>query len=159
MNLKKLTPIELLQLQDTVKKELKQRNIIRTMNNPLGDYTEWLTANALGLKLENNSKAGYDGTDLEGLRYQIKGRRVTTTNNTRQLGAIRNYEHKDFDILTVLIFNEQFTVIEAVLIPHEIIAEYATYRPHVNAHILRLKGPILLNPKVTSFIDSVNQSF
>jgi len=32
--------------------------------------------------------------------------------------------------------------------PHEIIAEYATYREHTNAHILILKGAILNDSRV-----------
>lgn len=148
MYLKEMRIKELLQLQVSITNELKSRGVVRTQNNPLGDYTEWLVANALDLKLEANSKAGYDGLSKTGVRVQIKGRRVTPKNNSRQLSAIRKYDEQDFDELAAVIYNENFDVIEALLIPHEVVGEYASYREHVNAHILILKGPILSDPRV-----------
>jgi len=148
MHLKKMEVKELLQLQASIINELKDRCVVRTQNNPLGDYTEWLVANALDLELEASSTAGYDGVSKTGSRVQIKGRRVTPANNSRQLSAIRKYNEKDFDELAAVIYNENFDVIEALLIPHEVVGEYASYREHVNAHILILKGPILTDPRV-----------
>ena len=148
MNLSEMKVKELLQLQAAATNELKQRGIVRTQNNPLGDYTEWLVTNALDLELQANSKAGYDGINKKGVRVQIKGRRVTPQNNSRQLSAIRKYEEKDFDELAAVIYNENFEIIEALLIPHNVVGEYASYREHVNAHILILKGQILTDPRV-----------
>jgi len=150
VQLSELTVKELLQLQAAATNELKSRGVVRTQNNPLGDYTEWLVSEALGLELQANSKAGYDGINKEGERVQIKGRRVTPTNNSRQLSAIRKYADKDFDSLAAVIFDEHFNVLEALLVPHEVVGEYASYREHVNAHILILKGPILSDPRVKS---------
>lgn len=148
MNLQELSIKELLCLQAAVTDELKERKVVRTKNNPIGDYTEWLVAKALNLDLQANSKAGYDGIDKNGLRVQIKGRRVTASNKSCQLSAIRKYAEKDFDILVAVIYNESFEVVDALLIPHEVVGEYASYREYVNAHILSLKGPILKDPRV-----------
>lgn len=155
MRLSELTDKELLQLQASATNELKGRGIVRTQNNPLGDYTEWLVAKALDLKLQANSKTGYDGVSKDGVRIQIKGRRVTPTNNSRQLSAIRKYVEKDFDALAAVIYDEHFNIIEALLIPHEVVGEYASYCEHVNAHILILKGPILSDPRVQSIKQAV----
>ncbi|MDK9559134.1 hypothetical protein QQF73_15985 [Marinobacter sp. M216] len=155
MQLTDLSVKELLQLQVSATNELKARGVVRTQNNPLGDYTEWLVARALNLELQANSKAGYDGVGKDGLRVQIKGRRVTPTNNSRQLSAIRKYAEKDFDVLAAVIYDERFNIIEALLIPHEVVGEYASYRKHVNAHILILKGPILIDPRVQSIKEAV----
>jgi hypothetical protein len=148
MDLRESTVKELLQLHSSILDELKRRRIVRTRNNPVGDYTEWLVAKVLGLELATNSSAGYDGIDSEGQKFQIKGRRITPEKKSRQLSAIRKLEEKDFDQLAAVIFNENHEIIEAVLIPHEVIGEYATYRSHVNAHILYLKGPILNDPRI-----------
>lgn len=148
MNLQEMSVENLLRLQSSVVDELKRRQVVRTKNNPLGDYTEWLVAKGLNLKLATNSSAGYDGIDENGLKIQIKGRRITPDNKSRQLSAIRNYEVVDFDYLAAVIFDENYNIIDAVLIPHEVIGDYATYRSHVNAHILILKGPILTDPRV-----------
>ena len=90
MNLKSLEIKELLQLQGEIINELIERGIARTQNNPLGDYTEWLVAQSLNQELEPNSKAGYDALNSEGIRIQIKGRRLTSRNPSRQLSAIGN---------------------------------------------------------------------
>lgn len=148
MRLSELTDKELLQLQASATNELKARGIVRTQNNPLGDYTEWLVAKALDLELQANSKTGYDGVSKDGIRIQIKGRRITPTNNSRQLSAIRKYDEKDFDALAAVIYDEHFNIIEALLIPHEVVGEYASYHEQVNAHILILKGTILSDPRI-----------
>jgi hypothetical protein len=147
VHLKNLETKELLNLQAAVITELQERNIVRTQNNPLGDYTEWLVSKALDLELQSNSKAGYDGISKNGVRVQIKGRRITPKNKSRQLSVIRKYEDKDFDLLAAVLFNESFEVIEAYLIPHEVVGQYAVHRNHVNARILILKGPILNDPR------------
>ena len=148
VNLKKFTEKELLQLQGNVTNELIDRGVVRTQNNPLGDYTEWLVSEALNLKLEANSKAGYDATGSNGVRIQIKGRRVTPKNKSRQLSAIRNYEEKDFDELIAVIYSENFDVIEAYQMPHEVIGQYASYAAHSNAHNLIMNGAILTDTRV-----------
>ncbi|WP_110708140.1 hypothetical protein [Salinicola sp. CR57] len=154
MELADLTVKELLQLQASATDELKARNIVRTNNNPLGDYTEWLVARAFRLQLQTNSKAGCDGIRNAGshdeLRVQIKGRRVKPRDKVWQLSAIRNYALNDFDVLVAVIFDELFDIIEAFWIPHLVIGDYASYRAHVNAHILCLRSSIVLDPRVTS---------
>lgn len=150
INLTELTPLELLQLQSSVITELRERNIVRTSNAPLGDYTEWLVAHHLNLNLEANSKAGFDATTKgdDKTRIQIKGRRPTEANPSRQLSVIRKYDEKDFDELVAVIFNEDFTVKEAYRMPHEVIGRYAKYRPHPNGHVLILQGPVLEDDQV-----------
>ncbi|MES9844131.1 MAG: hypothetical protein ABW131_05730 [Candidatus Sedimenticola sp. 6PFRAG5] len=142
---------ELLQLQASVIDELRARGVVRTKNNPLGDYTEWLVSKALGLKLATNSAAGYDATDADGIRYQIKGRRITPENQSRQLSAIRNLAEKDFDFLAAVVFDEHYSIIDAVIVPHELVGEYASYRKHVNAHVLHLRGAILNDSRIQDF--------
>lgn len=143
MNLSHLQTKDLLKLQSEVIGELRSRGILRTMNNPVGDYAEWLVASALDLKLTSNSAAGHDAESGTGKKIQIKARRVSHNNNSRQLGAIRNLDKGDFDELVAVIFNESYEVVEAVSIPHSIVKKYSTYRSHVNAHILHLRGALL----------------
>ena len=145
---KSLTTPELLQQYALILAELRAREIIRTANSPVGDFGEWLVANRLGLTLEGNSKSGYDAVDSAGTRYQIKCRRLTVKNQSRQLGAIRNLSSGDFDYLVAVLLNEQFEVQQVLKIPHRIIDRYAQYRMHVNAHILVLRGGILNDPLV-----------
>ena len=74
-------------------------------------------ARAFGWKLQNNSSSGYDATDANGIRYQIKCRRITPRNPSRQLSFIRNLPDIPFDILAGVLLNENFKVLRAVLVP------------------------------------------
>jgi hypothetical protein len=153
LNLGELEPIELLRLQANATAELKRRKIVRTNNNPLGDYTEWLVANMMSLNLAANSKSGYDAISDAGVTFQIKGRRVTPENPSRQLSAIRNYAGKDFDWLIAVIFDEDFKVINAYLVPHEVISDYYPHRDHVNARVVVMTGAILKDKRVMEFTE------
>ncbi|MGE6993152.1 DUF6998 domain-containing protein [Pseudomonas sp. NPDC047961] len=156
MNLATLSTHNLLKLQAAVIGELKVRGILRTKNNPVGDYAEWLVASALNLKLAKNSAAGHDAESDSGKKIQIKARRVTADNKSRQLGVIRNLEKIDFDELVAVIFNESYEVIEAVSIPHSVIAEYSTFRPHVNGHVLHVRGALLSDNRIRNICVELN---
>ena len=134
---------ELLRCFADILDELKQRNVVRTRNNPVADYAEWLVAQKLGLSLERNSKSGYDATNISGERFQIKSRRLDPSNKSRQLSVIRNLDTAEFDYLIGILFNRDFTVNEAYKIPHSLIAKYAQFSKHQNGYILHLRGDIL----------------
>ncbi|HDW2598736.1 TPA: hypothetical protein RLU61_004450 [Escherichia coli] len=42
-----LNNLELLSLHSEILTQLRSRGVIRTKNNPVGDYAEWLVSNAL----------------------------------------------------------------------------------------------------------------
>lgn len=151
MDLPDFTELTIAQLLDThsaVLDELRHRNVIRSKNNPTGDYAEWLVSTKLGLTLETNSVKGFDATDLHGLCYQIKGRRATPENKSTQLGVIRNLDGKDFDFLVAVIFDANWQVRYAAKIPYRTVPLLATYRPHVNGHIMHLRPTVFDNPSV-----------
>ncbi|HOP79619.1 MAG TPA: hypothetical protein PLZ21_03540 [Armatimonadota bacterium] len=134
---------QLLKLYADVLVELKKRNVVRSSNNPVSDFCEWLVADSLGLTLQPNSTSGFDALDSEGKRYQIKARRQTATNTSRQLGVIRNLEVQKFDYLIAILFNMDFSILEAYQIPHGVIGKHARYSEHQIGHILVLRGAIL----------------
>ena len=150
-----LSVLELLSLHSGILTELRSREVIRTKNNPVGDYAEWLVSKALGMTLLSNSSAGADAIDSDGLKVQIKARRVTPDNPSRQLSALRNYEAADFDYLIAVIFDEAYNVLDGYKIPHEVIRDYARHSEHVNAHIINLKGAILSDPRVISIKENL----
>ena len=154
-NLDSLTPVELLQVHASAIEELRQRGIVRTSNNPLGDYTEWLVAKSMNLTLEANSKAVHDAVSEAGVRFQIKGRRVTASNQSRQLSAIRNYEAHDFDWLVAVIFGGRYEVLNAYLVPHEVLGKYGRHRDHVNALIVLMSGAIAEDPMVVEISEQI----
>lgn len=152
-NLTDLTVSELLKSHGAVLDELKRRGVVRSKNNPTGDYAEWLAASRLGLKLETNSAKGFDATDPQGLRYQIKGRRVTPDNPSTQLGVIRSLGEKDFDFLLAVIFDADWQVLRAARIPHRTVEHLATFRKHQNGHIMHLRPSVFGNEDVADITD------
>ena len=147
-DLSELTIAELLATHSAVMDELQHRKVIRSKNNPTGDYGEWLVSTRLGLSLETNSAKGFDATDSQGMRYQIKSRRVTPANKSTQLGVIRNLEGKDFDFLLAVIFDENWQVLYAAKIPHQTVFSLATFRSHVNGHTMHLRPVMFENQSV-----------
>ena len=136
--------------------ELRQRRLVRSSNNPVSDYAEKIVCEKLKLSLAGKSSKGFDAVDEKtGMRYQIKSRRLTRHNMSRQLGVIRNLDQKLFDYLIAVIFNESFEPVEIWKIPLETIPKYARYSEHQNGHILVLTGKILEDKTVTLISDSV----
>ncbi len=93
--------------------------------------------------LQPNSRKGLDALDDKGVRYQIKCRRMHSSNVSRQLSVIRNLEEETFDFLIAVLFRRDFSVLEAYKIPHNAVGRYSHYSSHQKGHILTLTGPIL----------------
>lgn len=143
VNLKKLSSIQLLRNHFGIMEELKKQGVIRTRNNPISGYAEWLVSKKLNLLLTGNSTQGVDAIDKKGKRYQVKARHLVSPSSSRQLGVIRNLGKKQFDVLLVVMFDRNFNIENAYLVPHKIIGRYARYSKHQNGHILIIKGGIL----------------
>lgn len=141
--LKSQSARQLLQLTGAVIDELVSRDINRTGNNPLSDYTEWLVARCLGLKLASTSTQGYDAIDDEGRKYEIKGRRITPRNKSRQLSAIRDIDGEHFDFLIAVVFDAQFEVYRAFKIPRSVVKAKGKYKAHTNSIILHARDSLL----------------
>ncbi|MEX3555805.1 MAG: hypothetical protein VB131_04125 [Burkholderia gladioli] len=135
---------DLLAAHCAVLEELKRRGVTRTGNNPTGDYAEWLVASKLALRLAGKSSKGYDATDERGARYEIKGRRVTPQNRSTQLSPLRNLAGAHFDYLVGVVFDSEWRVMMAAKIPHKVVSTVASYRAHVNGHVMHLRSTVLL---------------
>jgi len=141
-NLRRRSSRELLRLYAAVMRELRNREVIRSTNNPVADVAELLASRAFKLTLETKSTAGFDGVARDGTRYQIKGRRRTPDNRSTQLSAIRNLHGNKFKYLLAILFDEQFNVERALRIPRDVVRRYARYSKHVNGHILTLRAVV-----------------
>jgi hypothetical protein len=115
--------MELLALYARVSDELRERMLTRSSNNPTGDLSECMFYIAFGWNRTGNSSAHVDAVDSEGNRYQIKGRRITRQNKSRQLSAIRDLGACHFDFLAGVLFAEDYSVTRAAIIPRSLIVE------------------------------------
>jgi hypothetical protein len=128
------TPVSaLLELHADVLTELRRRAIVRSANNPTGDYGELLFSRAFGWMLSANSSADADAVDAQGTRYQIKCRRLATPQGSRQLGFIRRLPERPFDQLAAVLLDNRFRVLRAAVIPYEIVEARAAYVDSVRA--------------------------
>jgi len=147
--LDEFAPKELLCLFGSILDELQSRSIVRTSNNPVSDYTEWLVSTRLNLKLAGNSEKGFDATSgSDGLKYEIKARRVTPANKSRQLSAIRDIEGKHFDFLIAVVYNKNFDVILALKIPHAVVVGRSSFVEKTNSYKLMAEDSLKSEPGV-----------
>ncbi len=130
---------DLLKLHGSVLDELRRREVVRTSNSPVGDYAELLFATAFGWDLESSSAAGHDATDKDGLRYQVKSRRLTKANGSRQLSFLRRLPEKKFDFLAAALFDGACQVQRAIILPHEGLEARCRYSKHANGWLFRLE--------------------
>lgn len=134
IELSKLSPKELLGLHASIGEELRARKITRSSNNPTGDLAEYLFCRAFGWLRAENSNRNIDATGQNGERYQIKGRRITAQNTSRQLGAIRDFEGRHFEFLAGVLFTASYDVLRAAIIPYDVVAAKATFISRTNSH-------------------------
>jgi hypothetical protein len=156
-NLKQMSIGHLLWTYSNVLVELQHRGIVRSANNPVGDYAEYLVVSALGLQRAPKSTKGYDAVDGSGHKYEIKGRRPTSSNKSRMLSAIRNCEAAHFDYLAGVLFTEDFGFEKACLVPFSMVVAEAKYRSHVNAHILELRDSLWSRQGVVDISDRIRR--
>jgi hypothetical protein len=138
--------------------ERRQRGVVRSANSPVGDYAELLVCRALALKREPLSTKGYDATDKRGRRYEIKGRRPTDENPSRQLSAIRDIDGEHFDFLAIVLFAPDFAVTHAFVVPAAHIKAAAQYRKHVNAWILQARDSLFTQRGVRDITELVRRA-
>lgn len=83
-----------------------------------------------------------DAIASDGIRYQIKGRRLTRHNKSRQLGAIRDLGGAHFDFLAGVLFAEDYGVKRAAIIPYSVAVQRATFVEHTNSHKFMLRDDV-----------------
>lgn len=147
-HVKYLSIAELLILHVQIGEELRQRGVVRSANNPTGDLAEYLFCSAFGWQQAPNSERGYDAIGEDGTLYQIKGRRIHRRNKSRQLSAIRDINSRHFDVLAGVLFDDDFNVIKAALIPIEVVVERSTFIAHTNSNKFFLKDDVWNAPGV-----------
>lgn len=134
---------DLLQLNAGIGDELRAREICRTSNSPVGDVAEFLFHRTFGWTLETNSKAGFDAVCPKLGKIQIKSRRVSVHNPSRQAGDIRNLDKRLFDYLAGVVFDHAYNVHVAMLIPHNLVVELATAIHHTRSSRIYLRDDLL----------------
>ena len=146
---------DLLELHRQINEELRLRNIVRTANNPIGDLAEWLFCRAFNWKMAPNSEKSFDADDGT-YTYQIKARRLHHRNSSRQMSAIRDLD--GFDFLAVVLFDENYRIVTAAIIPNSIVQEETTHTQHTNSHRFILRDKIFQYPSVRMVTETLKKT-
>lgn len=147
-DLNQMSELELLRTTEAIIDELCRRGIVTNRNKPIGDYTEWLVCKRMCLDKAKNNQSGFDATDKDGYRYQIKGRRQER--GVVQFSPVRDIDEKqDFDFVIAVAFNGDYSIRFAVKIPYQAVRKFAKYSKHIRGHILSLSDKISAENGVT----------
>jgi hypothetical protein len=158
MEISGLSVIELLRTHCGVLDELRRREVVRSANNPVSDFAEFLFCRAYPQwTRENNSASGHDAVDPQGVRYQIKARRLHRHNKSRQLSAIRNLPARPFEYLAGVLFDESFGIYRAAIIPLAVVEERAKRSEHTNSWRFLLRDDVWDVPGVEDVTARVRQ--
>ena len=141
--MRKLTDAELFRAFGAVMEEFRRRNLTRSSNNPVADYAELLVARHFGVDPVAGVQLGYDVLTPEGVRIQVKARRRSPRSHPSHYGWMHNLEEHEFDALAAVLFDADFSVIEADLITWDAIKTLARYNERVGAHRIPLIRPAM----------------
>jgi hypothetical protein len=130
--------------------ELRKRGVVRSANAPAGDFGEWLVSRALGGTLADNfSVKSWDVRLPAGDRVQVKTRVVSALPRAGQLQT-SPFRSWDFETAAfVLLRDEDYSVVRAVLVPAVVVREFARWRAHVNGHVVMMNAMLLDRPEAT----------
>jgi len=157
MELKSKRVAELLKLYADVLRELRDRDVVRSSNNPVGDYAELLFCKAFGWeRKKNQSFKGIDAVHLE-QTYQIKSRRLSVENQSTQSGIIRDSDKQPFDFLAAAVFNEDFSLLRAVVVPFGVYIKRRQYNKANKGWFVIVGADILHEPGVQDVTGKLNE--
>lgn len=139
------TTRELLAQWAAIMRELKDRGVVRTQNNPIGDIAEAVVAAHYDGTRGSFSQAAWDVITPSGERLQVKALRRTSGGTRRNLSPIRD---SDYDAVVVVIFDEDFRVTEGLRIKRATVEELFNHRPYVNGRIIAVTQKLRAHPGV-----------
>jgi hypothetical protein len=124
---------DLLALNRSSLRELRNRGVVRSSNAPTGDYAEWLVQQITRGKLAPPSQKSWDVRTASGSLVQVKARALTPENGSRQLSPIRSW---DFNELAVVLFDDSFQVLRVAFIKCDLAKQHGVWREYVRGWIL-----------------------
>lgn len=113
--------------------ELRRLGVLRS-RNIVGDLAEHVACERLGMVRAPASQRGYDATDKDGRRVQIKGVRLPN----RQLGVLRDLDKSPFDRLVIVVFGDRYEVRDLIEMKLENVLARAMFRAHVRGWTITL---------------------
>ncbi len=130
-----LSVFDLMRLHRQTLYELVHRGIVRTLNQPQGDWAETLVKVAYDGQLAAKSEKGYDVITTDGTRLQVKARALDHHDvGSDTTPAFRSWE---FDAMVIVLLDpDDLSVGRAAELPLEVVHDNARYVKHVNGYVL-----------------------
>jgi len=122
---------------NTSSKRLKEK--LGRTSNLVGEYAEYLVNEYLNGELLTASHASADIKAPNGDLHQVKSRKITN-GLTTQLGIIRSW---NFDFLTIILFDDNGSVIKGLIYPKSIAEKYAVENEHQNGWVISTTNEFL----------------
>jgi hypothetical protein len=114
-------------------------------SNIVGEYAEYIVHKHYGGRLLEISGSSADIVTEEGKLYQVKSRKIKSTQTT-QLNVIRSW---NFDCLIVILFDEKGAIKKALEVPLEVAKEYGVKNSHQNGWIIKTTKEFLNDKRST----------
>jgi hypothetical protein len=133
-----------------IMRELRERKVIRTNNNPVGDIAEAIVHAYYGGQRGSFVQTGWDVRTPAGELIQVKALRQTPGTKRRNVSPIRD---SDYDSVVIVIFDEDFRVTEGLKLDRELVEELFEIRPHVNGRVITVTDALRANGRVEKLTD------
>ena len=117
---------------------LRALGVVRT-RNIVGDVAEHVACERLRLTPAPPCTKGWDATDDQGRRVQIKGIRLPN----RQLGILRDMDADHFDRLVVVVFDERYVVRRVLDYTRVEARGMATFNTHQRGSVITLTADLV----------------
>lgn len=150
-SVEKLDEIELLRLHGKILDAFEERQVCKTRNQPIAGYSRWLIKNKLGLQQVDNPNEKYDLYDGK-VKYLVRSRQISKNKNI-PFGVIRNIHESNFDNLITIVYDKDFNIIEAYMIPIDVLLNKVVYNGYQNGYILRRKHLDIIKDDIENIID------
>ncbi len=147
IDLSNMSTRELLALWAQSLRELRDREVVRTFNNPIGDIAEAVVAMHYSGERGSFSQASWDVRTRDGELLQVKALRRTGAKTRRNLSPVRS---DGYDAVIVVIFTEDLRVEQALRIPRSVVNELFAWNGHIAGRIITMTRKLLDHPEVTS---------
>jgi|ERR1035441_1178277 hypothetical protein len=146
IDLSEMSTRQLLALWAQALRELRDREVVRTFNSPIGDIAEALVALHCGGERGSFSQASWDVRTRRGDLLQVKALRRTGAKTRRNLSPVRS---DSYDAVVVVIFTEDLRVEQAICIPQPVVNELFAWRDHIAGRVITLTKKHIDHPEVT----------
>ena len=142
---------ELWKNYNTSTKRLKEK--LGRTSNLVGEYAEYLVNEYLKGELLTASHASADIKAPNGDLHQVKSRKIVN-GQTTQLGIIRSW---NFDFLTIILFDDNGSVIKGLIYPKSTAKKYAVENEYQNGWVITTTSEFLNDENKLDITQKIRQ--